>query len=80
MDLTLIYVLYLASNLILPILLVDEGTYINQDPINFVIRQGKLRNFIFYLKIVYFIPFIIVWVVATLVIRLVKFILYKEEK
>ena len=81
MDLTLIYVLYLLSSLILPIFFVDTmSRRVKHNPIDWVVEEGNLRNFIYYLKLIYFIPFIIIWVVATLVVRLVKFILFKDEK
>lgn len=70
---------YLVTNLIIPILRGDRlSEYPPCTPIEWIIYQGKLRDIIFYIKLIYFLPFIIVWVLYNIFKRLFIFILYKQ--
>ena len=75
----ILLVTYLVTNLIIPIIRGDRlSEYPPYTPIEWSIHQGKLRDIIFYIKLIYFLPFIIVWVLYTILKRLFILILYKD--
>lgn len=70
--------IYFASNVLPEVFAANMSKYIKHDGADWVISDTNLRPFIYYLKIIYFMPYIFSWIVITLVKRLVKFIIYKE--
>mgnify|MGYP001193209386 CR=1 FL=1 len=73
-----ISVIYIITQVI-PFIMADiKYNYIKADPIDWILDSSKLREYVFYLRFVYFIPFIAIWLIITQSRKFFKFLIYKK--
>lgn len=75
-----IIVIYFLSNSLPPIFVDGMSRWIKYEGIDWVLSKNRLRAPVYYLKLLYFSPYILSWVIITLIERTICFILFKGTK